>query len=450
MIRTMAILELLHANDVHARFDGLARLAARIREIRAAAPHAVLALDGGDIEDSGVELSALTRGVAAWRLLRAAGVDAAVVGNGGLLRYGPGVLTEYAKALGTPPLLCDVALDGATPPGAVATRLIPAGELTVGIIGITDWFTGYADFGLTELPRTTEVCRQAAELRRQGADVVLVLSHAGIDNDRALAQKLIGRVDLIVGGHSHTLLPDGEHRTNAVPIVQAGSFAEHLGRVRLSVQAGRVSVVEATVEPVPEDAPRDPAVLAELAACELDLARWLAEPVGTVRDGAELTAGVGSAMVLLLAEAVRSVFPADVAVLYPVHCRTGLAAGPVTRGDVWRATSSPGNAAVATLTGAQLREMLRRGASAEQAARQPRAFRGRALGYLHAVGVTATEDRILVGAEPLDDARSYRVAGSDVELSPYGGLVDTVPADLTLDTSRILPELLTEYLVTKA
>ncbi|MEV0839094.1 5'-nucleotidase C-terminal domain-containing protein [Actinocatenispora sera] len=446
----MPTLELLHFNDVHARFDGLARLAARVREIRAAAPHPVLALDGGDIEDSGVELSALTRGVAAWRLLRAAGVDAAVAGNGGLLRYGPGVLAEYAAAFGAPPLLSDVALDGGVLPGTVAARLVVAGELTVGIIGITDWFTAYADFGLTELPRTTEVCRHAAELREQGADVVLVLSHAGIDNDRALAQKLIGRVDLIVGGHSHTLLPDGEHRPNAVPIVQAGNFAEHLGRVRLSVDDGRVSVVQTTTEPVPADAPRDPTVLAELAACERDLAGWLADPVGTLPGGAELTAGTGSAMVLLLAEAVRAVFPVEVAVVYPVHCAAGIAAGAVARGDVWRATSSPANAAVATLTGAQLREMLRRGATAEQAGRQPRAFRGRALGYLHAVGVTAAGDRILVGAEPLDDARRYRVAGTDVELLPYGGLVDTVPADLTLDTSRILPELLTEYLVARS
>ncbi|BCJ36868.1 bifunctional metallophosphatase/5'-nucleotidase [Actinocatenispora thailandica] len=446
----MPILELLHFNDVHARFDGLARLAGRVREIRAAAPYPVLALDGGDIEDSGVELSALTRGVAAWRLLRAAGVDAAVVGNGGLLRYGPGVLAEYAAAFGAPPLLGDVALDGAALPGTVAARLVPAGDLTVGIIGITDWFTAYADFGLTELPRITEVCRHAAELREQGADVVVVLSHAGIDNDRALAQKLIGRVDLIVGGHSHTLLPDGEHRGNAIPIVQAGNFAEHLGRVRLSVQEGTVSVVRTTVEPVPADAPRDPEVLAELAACERDLADWLAEPVGMLRDAAELTEGGESAMVLLLTEAVRSVFPVDVAVLYPVHCAAGIAAGAVTRGDVWRATSSPGNAAVATLTGAQLREMLRRGAAPEQAARRPRAFRGRAFGYLHAVGLTVTGDRILVGAEPLDDARSYRVAGSDVELSPYGGLVDLVPADLTLDTSRIMPELLTDHLVARS
>ena len=259
-------LELLHWNDVHGRFAGLARLSARARAVRDAADHPVLVLDGGDVEEGSVRVSALTFGVAGWRLLGAAGVDAAVAGNGGLLRYGPALLPEYAAGLGSPPLVCDLeAADGRTPDGAAPSVLLQAGDLSVGVVGITDYFHQYADFGLSERPRSTAVRREAHDLRARGADVVVLLSHAGVDADRAISWNLRGLVDVIVGGHTHHLL-DGGDLDHGVPIAQAGCFAEQLGRVLLEIDADGVRVVDLSVEAVPEDAATDPAVLAELAA----------------------------------------------------------------------------------------------------------------------------------------------------------------------------------------
>lgn len=128
----MSTLEILHWNDVHGRWDGLARMSARARAIRESAGHPVLLLDGGDVEEGSVPLSALSRGVAGWRLLGAAGVDAAVAGNGGLLRYGPALLPRYAEALGSAPLVCDVETqDGRVPDGAAPSSLLRAGDLLV-------------------------------------------------------------------------------------------------------------------------------------------------------------------------------------------------------------------------------------------------------------------------------------------------------------------------------
>ncbi len=161
-------LELLHWNDVHGRYDALARMSARARAIRESADHPVLLLDGGDVEETSVRLSALTYGVAGWRMLGAAGVDAAVVGNGGLLRYGPGVLPRYAAALGSPPLVCDLERDGETPAGAAPSRILERGGLRVGVIGTTDYYPQYDDLGLTERGRVTAVRREATTLRARG------------------------------------------------------------------------------------------------------------------------------------------------------------------------------------------------------------------------------------------------------------------------------------------
>ena len=51
-----------------------------------------------------------------------------------------------------------------------------------------------------------------------------------------------------------------------------------------------------------------------------------------------------------------------------------------------------------------------------------------------------------VGGRPLEDGASYRVTGSDLELSSYGRLVETEPEDLRVQVPAILPELLESYL----
>ncbi len=254
----MTSLEILHWNDIHGRFDALARLSARATSLREEATHPVLLLDGGDVEDTSVRLSALSYGVAGWRLLGAAGVDACVVGNGGLLRYGPTVLPRYADALGSAPLLCDVEDEsGQVPPGAEASRIIEVAGLRIGIVGITDFYHQYDAFGLRERGRVTAVRNEAARLRRPtGADVLIVLSHAGIHHDRGLSWSLRGQVDLIVGGHTHDLLREGDLE-QGVPIAQAGCHGEHLGRVLLDVQEGCVAVRRIWVEEVTDDSPTD-------------------------------------------------------------------------------------------------------------------------------------------------------------------------------------------------
>jgi 2',3'-cyclic-nucleotide 2'-phosphodiesterase (5'-nucleotidase family) len=440
----MTTLELLHWNDTHGHFDGLARLSARAREIRDQATHPVLLLDGGDVEDTSVRLSALTFGVAGWRALGAAGVDAAVVGNGGLLRYGPDQLPAYAKALGSAPLVCDLEIDGATPDGAAPSTILRVGGLRVGILGTTDYYPQYDVFGIRERGRVTAVHREARALRDAGADVVVVLSHAGINHDRGLSWSVRGLVDVIVGGHTHDLLTEGD-RSQGVPIAQAGWKAEHLGRIVLEVDEGGVRVVDMTLEAVPESAPPDPVVVAELEACDRDLDTWLDEPVAHLPDAVPHGAA-DSALARLTAAALLAGRPGEIGVLMAAHCQAGLPAGTVTRRAVWAATSSPGNAAQATLTGAQVRAMLRRGLSEEFAATTSRTFRGRPYGRLQVVGVHVDGDRVLVGDEPLDDARRYRVTGSDLELSPYGTLVDQTPDDLVVHAPAILPELLEAYL----
>ena len=66
---------------------------------------------------------------------------------------------------------------------------------------------------------------------RYRPDLFIALTHIGFARDRELAAAVPG-IDLIVGGHSHTLLPEGEQCVQTL-IVQAGSRGSHMGIVEI-------------------------------------------------------------------------------------------------------------------------------------------------------------------------------------------------------------------------
>jgi 2',3'-cyclic-nucleotide 2'-phosphodiesterase (5'-nucleotidase family) len=110
----------------------------------------------------------------------------------------------------------------------------------VGVFGLTAPFRGMfggVDWGFEALDELEVARRASAELRARGVSLVVFLSHLGLNtpqerwDDRRIAEELQGDVDVIVGAHSHDLLPEGEW-VGRVLIAQAGEFGEHLGRSR--------------------------------------------------------------------------------------------------------------------------------------------------------------------------------------------------------------------------
>src|SRR5581483_2862833 len=194
-----------HSNDIHGRIEGLARIATLVERVRTEHPD-ILALyvDGGDIEETAEYISNVTRGIAMHRLLSVAGCQVATVGNGGIFRYGTQLLEEYAEVADYPLLLANLrTADGEILPGTMPATILEAGLLRIGFIGVTaTMFNMYKTyFGLRSLPEVPLVRELATELRQQGADIVILLSHLGLPDDRIVAEAVQGDIDLIIGAH---------------------------------------------------------------------------------------------------------------------------------------------------------------------------------------------------------------------------------------------------------
>jgi len=397
-------LTLLHTNDVHGNVDGLARVATLVERIGAETPHRVMYVDAGDVEETTTRLSNLTKGVAMHRLLSAAGCEVSVVGNAAWLRYGPQVIPAQADAASYPLLLANLEpVEGVQP-----TALIDG----VGFVGVTDPFRsfleGEIDFGIRATDEVEAVKRGAAKLREQGAELVVCLSHLGWKRltvptsliDPELAERVQGEVDVIVGAHSHDLLPGGE-RIGSVLVAQAESHARYLGRIEID-GAG----ITASVVPVTDDIPPHPRVVEAIAACEADLDASLDEIV------AELDAPLDAQWV---AEMLRERMGAEVALATSaVMLDYPLPAGRLRRRDLWEACHSTANPAVTELTGEQLARLIEKGSDPEFQETTTGPLRGKPRGPLHVAGDTSS----------LEPGRTYVVAATDFELEEYGRLIE--------------------------
>ena len=255
---------ILHTNDEHSHLiphpvadyhpehggsavGGFARLAGAVNQIREAKEQQnepVMIFSGGDILGGpAFGWLPLKEGVAAeMKLFQAIGYDAVTIGNHEF-DYGPDVLANYLKAAGYPEASSKTVFLGTNtrPPAdhslselGIKNHYIKELEngLRVGVLGLLgdDAINKTAEPGPVEFDDPIEAARQAvAELKAEGADLIISVNHSGVYEDRLLARE-VPEINIIVGGHTHTALYEPVLEGETV-IVQAGSYLRYLGRV---------------------------------------------------------------------------------------------------------------------------------------------------------------------------------------------------------------------------
>lgn len=140
------------------------------------------------------------------------------------------------------------------------TALIESGGIRIGLFGITIPTTGVEYVDDFAGPEAT-ARELTADLRRQGAEVVIALTHLNWGDDKDLLETLgDAGPDLIIGGHDH------EHMEIQVGdrwILKADADARTATVVRLHLGAGGKPRIEHELRPLSGDAPRpDPQVQA--------------------------------------------------------------------------------------------------------------------------------------------------------------------------------------------
>jgi 5'-nucleotidase / UDP-sugar diphosphatase len=269
---------ILHTNDMHSELiphspavdyrpgeetpaiGGFARLATAVDEIREnkrEEGEPVLLFDAGDfLGGAPFAWLALNGSAAELTIMQKMGYDAVTIGNHEY-DYGPDVLAQYLLQAGYPEahqktlVLASNTEAPSDHPLAARGLYRKTGMfelengLKVGVFGLIgkDAVQVMGDSGGVQFLDQRETARQMVdELREQGADVIVCLSHSGVDEDRELAREVSG-IDVIVGGHSHTALYKPVLEGDTI-IVQAGSLGDYLGQLELAYNpnTGKVRV----------------------------------------------------------------------------------------------------------------------------------------------------------------------------------------------------------------
>jgi 2',3'-cyclic-nucleotide 2'-phosphodiesterase (5'-nucleotidase family) len=241
---------LLHTNDIHQELERLPQIAAYVADYRRQHPE-TLFLDAGDFFDRGSALVALTRGEAVFTAMSLMGYDLRIVGNHDW-SYGAARLRELIA--GQPGIFLGTNLAALRPPLPRNVRRTVIREfqgIRLGFFGITvDTYAKNAKLRpeLYVLDAQAEAARAVAELKPQ-VDLIVAVTHVGFNrmaheahrpcpSDVDLARTMPG-IQIIVGGHSHTLVAEQETRrlyeqTGSL-VVQAGASGKWLGRLTLWV-----------------------------------------------------------------------------------------------------------------------------------------------------------------------------------------------------------------------
>ncbi|XP_047537492.1 apyrase-like isoform X1 [Vanessa atalanta] len=263
-------LNIVHYNDFHARFvetsisgnvcnpsvlpciGGFARLTTLIREALREEPDS-LVLNAGDSFQGTIWYNLLRWNVTQ-DFMNMVHHDAHVLGNHEFDNGIEGVV-PYLKHLNSTVVTANIiddeepTIQGLYQPSIIVEKK----GRKIGIIGVIIATTSeLASSGrLVFTDEVEAVKREAEKLHAQGIDIIVVLSHCGLDIDREIAMRAGPHIDIIVGGHSHTLLsnsdpPEGsefprqgpypvivEQETRTVLIVQAAAHTAFLGEIKL-------------------------------------------------------------------------------------------------------------------------------------------------------------------------------------------------------------------------
>lgn len=232
---------LFHTNDLHSHFENwpkIRRLVKAKRSLYQKEGKTVVTIDLGDFSDRCHPLTEATDGRANVAIMNTLAYDLVTIGNNEGIGNSKKQLEHLYDQATFEVVLANLEDPKTqTLPGfCQAYKIMTTKEGTkLGFIGLT------APFPLTYNPNGWTIKQVEAVLPQlitevaPQCDVLILLSHLGIDTDFMIAANY-PEIQVILGSHTHHLFKDGE-KINHVQLAAAGKYGQYIGEVHLFVDA---------------------------------------------------------------------------------------------------------------------------------------------------------------------------------------------------------------------
>lgn len=434
---------------------GFARLATVIKEEKAKGN--AFFIHAGDTLSPSL-LSGFDKGAHIIDILNRMGVDAMAPGNHEF-DLGPDAFRARMAEAKFDVLATNIIDGDGLPANTKPEKMVEVQGVKIGFFGLTTEDTPIASSpGNIKFASTIDTARsKAKDLRAKGADIVVAIAHTPLEVDMIIARS--AGVDVIIGGHDEHLLAfydgkvavsEAESQGNYINIVElAVTKAQKDGKTTVTWMPNFRIIDSATVKP-------DPEIEAVVKGYEDKLSKELDIEIGvteTPLDSRRATVRGGeAAMGNLIADALKAAVAADVAITNGGGIRADKqyqAGQKLTRRDILSEMPFGNTTVLLEVKGEQIKAALENGVS------QVRELGGR---FPQVSGITAEIDvkepvgsrvkSVMINGQPLDPAKTYRLATNDFMARGGDGYRTFTDAKSLIDVSasQLMASQVIEYI----
>lgn len=403
-------LTIYHTNDIHSHLHEYEQIKAYMAQHRPELQHPSLYLDIGDHVDLSAPVTEATVGKKNVELLNQAHCDIATIGNNEGMTISHESLNHlYDKA--NFQVICANVIDeqGQLPRNIATSYIKKIDDVSILFVAATAPFTPFyraLDWIVTD---PLEAIKDEIAKHQGQYDLLMVMSHCGVFFDEQLCQE-VPDIDVIFGSHTHHYFEHGE-MSNGVLMAAAGKYGHYLGQVELTIEHKQVVNKEASLIPL-EQLPQVETRFAEEGK------RLLSHPVIDHPVKLQSKTNTITEASYLLAQSVYEFTQADCTIINAGLLVGDLIVDKVTEYDIHRLLPHPINLVRIKLTGAELKEVIKKSQKQEYMYQQAQGlgFRGDIFGgyILYNIGFIASTEQCFINGKEIEETAMYTLGTLDM------------------------------------
>ncbi|TXL58126.1 bifunctional metallophosphatase/5'-nucleotidase [Cerasibacillus terrae] len=327
------------------------------------------------------------------------------------------------------------------------------GGVRIGVIGLTVAFNDFYHLLHWHVSSPYEVLEKHLEILSEKVDVIVLLSHLGINWDRKIASRF-PKIDVIIGGHTHHLFKEGEYVGNTL-LTAAGKNCFYVGEVHFEWDHKQQKLVkkEAVATDITEY-PKDLITEQSLFTLQKQSEDILNKEVVYLDESILVRWFKHTKIMQQLTDSALNWTKAEGAMLNAGLLLDDFPAGAVTYADVHRICPHPINLCVVSITGRNLMNVIQTTLKREFTELKLKGFgfRGEILGKMIFSNITFEKTRntdggfiisdVWIHGKPLEQNKTYQIATADS--FTFGRLIPEIAQSET--KVYYLPEFLRDVL----
>lgn len=348
-------LTIFFVNDVHGQLNNFAKIKHIVDTEREVTN--VLLVSGGDLFSGNPIVDQYNdKGYPMIDIMNKTGFDISVIGNHEF-DYGIEILKDRMAQAEFEWICANVDTQSSILPQPNAYTTLDMGDINVTILGLVETFGKPDDIIPATHPwRVAELAFQhyydvvGAYMNlkeEEGSDLYIALTHLGSYSDNVLANEY-PYFDVIIGGHSNDL---NQEAVNGIPVLMAGNYLSHLGKIELSIKEKEVTDFEVTLIKLSEYAEFDQELMTAIE--EYNNAPEFEEVVGYANSYHTKTE-----LGCFYTKALKEYMNVDVSFQNGGGIRTTLDEGDITVLDIYNIDPFNNGSVVFTMTAEEIKDFF--------------------------------------------------------------------------------------------